>query len=81
MGLGVLILLADEEHLAVLRKCPYLVINLSLELVDVVTDLVHKWLYGIVICNSLLTLRLNLVSYATRLCECFATFFDCLNTL
>ena len=59
------IILADEEHLAILRKCPYLVINLSLELVDVVTDLIHKWLYGIVVCDSLLTLRLNLVSYAT----------------
>ena len=64
-GVGVLILLADEEHLAILRKCPNLIINLSLELVDVVTDLIHKWLYGIVVCDSLLTLRLNLVGYAT----------------
>ena len=40
-GLGVLILLADEEHLAILRKCPNLIINLSLEFVDVVTNLIH----------------------------------------
>ena len=73
------IALSYEKHLTVFWQGPHLIVYLCFELVDVVAYLLHERLYGVVISNGFLTLRLYLVGYLTGIGKGLAAFLDVLH--
>ena len=59
--------LSNEQQFAIFRKCPHLIVDNQLQLVDVVTDLFQHRSYCIVISNGFFALIFYLVSHVTFL--------------
>ena len=74
-------ILSYKQQLTILRQRPQLVGYHKFELVDAVTDVLHLWLYCVMISYCLLTLRLYAVGNLTCVDEFFYQFFYSLCTL
>ena len=74
-------MLSDEEKLTILRQCPELIGNSQLQLVNLITDLLHLWSYGVMISYRLIVLILNLVGYLAGIYQLLNTGLDNLSAL